>query len=201
MERREAAKGYEANILQSESIMAETTESATNDEARMTDQVSSGNARRGAKPGVRSTVKNKLAEQSEALRGQARSKAREYAEQGKSKATDTLDGVSRFFDETASTVDKQLGPDVGDYVHRAADAVAGFTDALKQKAVEELLDEARDAVRRNPALAIGAAAAVGFVLVRLLKSASPVEETPKPARKSTPPRTGRAPRAHSSNVE
>jgi ElaB/YqjD/DUF883 family membrane-anchored ribosome-binding protein len=200
MERRQPANGYDADLLQSESTMADTTEPATNDEARMTDQATSGNARRGAKPGVRSTVKSKLAEQGDALRGQARTKAREYAEQGKSKATDTLDGVSRFFNETASTVDKQLGSDVGDYVHRAAEAVAGFTDALKQKDVEELLDEARDAVRRNPALAIGAAAAVGFVLVRLLKSATPAEEEQKPVRKSTPTRT-KAPRAHNSNVD
>ena len=44
----------------------------------------------------------------------------------------------------------------------------------------------------HPALAIGAAAAVGFVLVRLLKSAGSGDET---ASDAMPPRTGIAPSA------
>ena len=172
--------------------MADTIDPATNDEVHMTDQAKSGRARSGARSGVRDTVKTKFTEQKEALRGQARTKARDYAEQGKGKAAETLESISRFFDETAATVDKELGPNIGDYVHRAADAVAGFTDTLKDKDVDELLNEAREAVRRNPALAIGAAAAVGFVLVRLLKSAGSGDET---ASDAMPPRTGIAPSA------
>jgi len=167
--------------------MADITETAIN-EVSMTDQPKSPR-KSSARPGVRDTVKAKLTEQRDALRGQVETKAREYAEQGKAKATDTLDGVSRFFDDTAKALDDQLGSDIGEYVHRAAAAVEGFTDTLKQKDVEELLDDAREMVRRNPALAIGAAAAVGFVLVRLLKSASPAAE------EDQPPRTGKVPRA------
>lgn len=176
--------------------MADISETAIEDEVGMTDAASPGRARRTTRASTRDTVKSKLVEQREALKGQAKTKAREYAEQGKVKAADTLDSLTRFFDDTASALDKQLGSDVGDYAHRAAQAVAGFTDALKQKDVEELLDDAREAVRRNPAIAIGAAAAVGFALVRLLKSASPVDE-PAPAARAanTPPRTSKAPRA------
>ena len=176
--------------------MADISETAIEDEVGMTDAASTGRARRTTRPSARDTVKSKLVEQREALKGQAKTKAREYAEQGKVKAADTLDGLTRFFDDTASALDKQLGADVGDYAHRAAQVVAGFTDALKQKDVEELLDDARAAVRPNPAIAIGAAAAVGFALVRLLKSASPVDE-PAPAARAanTPPRTSKAPRA------
>ncbi len=172
--------------------MADTIDPATNDEVHMTDQAKPGRARSGARSGVRDTVKAKFTEQKEALRGQARTKARDYAEQGKGKAAETLEGISRFFDETASAVDKELGPNIGEYVHRAADAVAGFTDTLKDKDVDELLNEAREAVRRNPALAIGAAAAVGFVLVRLLKSAGSGDDR---ANEAMPPRTGIAPSA------
>lgn len=173
--------------------MADTIDPAINDEVHMTDQAKPVRGRSGARSGgVRDTVKAKFAEQKEALRGQARTKARDYAEQGKGKATETLEGISRFFDETAASVDKELGPDIGDYVHRAADAVAGFTDSLKDKDVDELLNDAREAVRRNPALAIGAAAAVGFVLVRLLKSAGSGDEA---ASDATPPHTSIAPSA------
>lgn len=178
--------------------MADDTATVINDGTSMTDQPKSATAaRRGsAKSSVRTSVKSKLTEQRDALRGQAQTKAREYAEQGKTKAADALDGVSRFFDDTAATLDQQFGAELGDYVHRAADAVAGFTETLKQKDVEDLFDDAREAVRRNPALAIGAAAAVGFVLVRLLKSASPAEPE-----KAKPPRTSKAPSAGSIQVD
>lgn len=186
------------DFYKSENTMADISETAIEDEVGMTDAASTGGARRTTRPSARDTVKSKLIEQRDALKGQAKTKAREYAEQGKVKATDTLDSLTRFFDDTAGALDKQLGADVGDYAHRAAQAVAGFTDALKQKDVEELLDDAREAVRRNPAIAIGAAAAVGFALVRLLKSASPAEESAPAARAAnTPPRTGKAPRAKS----
>jgi ElaB/YqjD/DUF883 family membrane-anchored ribosome-binding protein len=183
--------------------MAEATETTLDDGISMSDQTKPRRRTTpagGAKAGLRGAVKDKLAQHGGELRGQAQAKAREYAEQGKSKATETLDGVSRFFDDTARALDSQLGPDLGNYVHRAADAVAGFTDALKQKDVEELLEDARDAVRRNPALAIGAAAAAGFVLMRLIKSASPPETTASRSSASKPPRTGKAPRAGGTDV-
>lgn len=153
--------------------MADDTATAMNDGTSMTGEPGSqgGASSGGSRGGVRETVKAKLAEQGGALRGQAQAKAREYAEQGKTKATDTLDGISRFINETAQSLDEQLGADLGEYVHRAADAVSEFAENLKQKDVDELLGDAREIVRRNPALAVGAAAAAGFVLVRLLKAA------------------------------
>lgn len=180
--------------------MADTTENTIEDEVRMTDTAKPKSTRRTTKSGVRDTVKSRLVEQRDVLKGQAQTKAREYAEQGKAKATDTLDSVSRFFDDTAKALDDQLGTDVGDYVHRAAAAIEGFTDTLKQKDVEELLDNARDLVRRNPAVAIGAAAAVGFVLMRLLKSASPIDESAIDG-DARPPRTSKAPSAKSIRVD
>ncbi len=183
--------------------MADITETTLDDEVSMTNQTTPKSSGAGGR--IRSGVKAKLAEQGDALRGQAQAKALEYAEQGKSKAADTLDGISRFFDDTARTLDDRLGGDIGAYVHRAADAVAGFTDSLKQKDVEALLEDAREAVRRNPALAIGAAAVAGFVLVRLLKSASPTHEpaaSAKPKRKAaTSSRTGKAPSAAAIQVD
>lgn len=158
--------------------MAEATETTLDDGINMSDQTSPrgrSTGPKGGKSGLRSAVKDKLAQQGGELRDQAQAKAREYAEQGRNKATEKLDGVSRFFDDTARALDDQLGPELGGYVHRAADALASFTETLKQKDVNELMDDAREAVRRNPAIAIGAAAAVGFVLMRLIKSAAPQE--------------------------
>ncbi len=48
--------------------------------------------------------------------------------------------------------------------------MSGFADTLRAKDVDELVAEARDFVKKSPAVAIGAAAAVGFVLARMVKS-------------------------------
>jgi ElaB/YqjD/DUF883 family membrane-anchored ribosome-binding protein len=202
MERGGATKGYGSSFTAFwRATMTEATETTFDDGISMSDQAKPRKrATGGAKSGIRGAVKEKLVQHGGELRGQAQAKAREYAEQGKAKATDTLYGVSRFFDDTARALDDQLGSDLGGYVHRAADAVAGFTDALKQKDVEELLGEARDAVRRNPALAIGAAAAAGFVLMRLIKSATPTETAAATKPRASRARTGKTPSADDINV-
>lgn len=119
-----------------------------------------------AQPSVRDTIGRKAEE----LRDQALGKAQDYAEMGKEKATGALDSMARLLDNTAGSIDESLGDTVGGYVHRAADAINEFADSLRDKDVEELLSEARDMVKRHPAIAIGAAAAAGFLIARVLRS-------------------------------
>lgn len=122
-----------------------------------------------------SKVTNAVAEKVDvqSLKAQATEKVRDAASQGKDKASDALDQVSRFVSETADTVDDRLGPQYGSYVRKAGEALDGLNDSLRGKQVDELFDDARDLVRRSPAVAIGAAAAIGFLLVRLVKSGMP----------------------------
>ena len=47
--------------------------------------------------------------------------------------------------------------------------MAGAAKTLDSKDVDQLMTEAPDFVRKSPAVAIGAAAVVGFVLMRLAK--------------------------------
>lgn len=101
---------------------------------------------------------------------QAGEKARTIAEDGKARAGGALDEVSRMMGDAASTVDEKLGPQYGQYARSAADAVAGFSDSLKSKDVEELLNDARDFVRKSPVVAIGITAALGFVIARVVKA-------------------------------
>ena len=49
-------------------------------------------------------------------------------------------------------------------------AVAGFADKLRDKNVDDLIDDTRDFVRKSPGIAIGIAAVAGFALVRLIKT-------------------------------
>ena len=126
-------------------------------------------------------VVEQLRGQATALRDQAGGRVREFAEGGKTRASDALDELSRVVGDTAETIDERLGEEYGEYARKAADAVSSFADTLRRKDVDELYDNVRDTVRKSPALAIGIAAVVGFTLVRLVKSGMP-EETEGEAR-------------------
>ena len=120
-------------------------------------------------------VVEQLRGQATALRDQAGGRVREFAEGGKTRASDALDEIARAVGDTAETIDERLGEEYGEYARKAADAVSGFADTLRRKDVDELYDNVRDAVRKSPGIAIGIAAIVGFTLVRLVKSGMPEE--------------------------
>jgi ElaB/YqjD/DUF883 family membrane-anchored ribosome-binding protein len=121
-------------------------------------------------------VKQQLRDSASSLRDQAGSKAREYAEDGKQRASTALEDFSRVVSEAADSIDERLGEQYGRYARQAADAVSGYADTLRNKPVDELYDDARNLVRKSPAVAIGVAAAVGFALVRLVKAGMPEGE-------------------------
>ena len=99
---------------------------------------------------------------------EAGSKARSLVGDGKDRATAKLGELSQMLNDAADTVDEKLGEQYGKYARDAATRVTGFADSLADKDVEDLLDDARAFVRASPAVAIGTAAAIGFVLARVL---------------------------------
>lgn len=101
---------------------------------------------------------------------QATDKIRTLADTGKHKAGGALDQFSTMLTDAAGQVDEKLGAQYGDYARQAADMVTGFSDSIKNKDVEDLLEDARGFVRQSPAVAIGVAAALGFVVARLAQS-------------------------------
>lgn len=101
---------------------------------------------------------------------QAQDTVRKVANASKDRATDALTELSDMIEEVAKTIDDRVGGNYGDYARKASGTITGVADSLKAKDVDELLDDAREFVRTQPAVAIGAAAAVGFVLTRLIKS-------------------------------
>ncbi len=104
-------------------------------------------------------------------REQAADKARGFAEDGKARASDALTHLSQMLTDAAGQVDEKLGAQYGQYARSAADRVQGFSSAIDQKSVEDLLDDARELVRKSPEVAVGLAAGVGFVLARLIGAA------------------------------
>lgn len=97
-------------------------------------------------------------------------KAKAYAEENKTKANGALDEFAQMINDAAATVDEKVGSQYGQYARTAADTVTGFSESLKSKNVDDLIADATTLVKKSPAIAIGAAAAIGFVLIRLVQS-------------------------------
>jgi ElaB/YqjD/DUF883 family membrane-anchored ribosome-binding protein len=121
------------------------------------------------------------------LARQATDKARDYVAEGKNRAGGALDEVSRLMGDAADTVDDKIGPQYGQYARTAAEGIAGFSESLKAKEVDDLMADAAAFVRKSPAVAIGIAAALGFVVARLIKAGLDTAETV--ADGNTPPKS------------
>jgi ElaB/YqjD/DUF883 family membrane-anchored ribosome-binding protein len=119
---------------------------------------------------VKGTATQSLKDGAAKMTKDATDKARAYAEDGKARVGGVLDELSKMMGDAAGTVDEKVGAQYGQYARSAADAVSGFSESLKSKNVDDIVSDARDFVKKSPAIAIGTAAALGFVLMRLIKS-------------------------------
>jgi ElaB/YqjD/DUF883 family membrane-anchored ribosome-binding protein len=126
------------------------------------------------KPSATQTLKDNVIK----FANDAGEKAKGYAEDGKSRAGTALDELAQMLHDAAGTVDEKVGEQYGQYARSAAEAVSNFSGTLKAKQVDELIDDARDFVKKSPAVAIGTAAAIGFVLARLVKAGLDSAEKP-----------------------
>jgi ElaB/YqjD/DUF883 family membrane-anchored ribosome-binding protein len=111
-----------------------------------------------------------LKDEASKLGTQAADRAREFAGQGKEKATGALDEVAKLFEGAATDVDARLGEEYGKYARSAAQGISNFAESLRGKEVDDLIETATDFVKKSPVIAVGAAAAIGFVMARLIKS-------------------------------
>ena len=115
-------------------------------------------------------VRQQLSDAGGKLQSQAGEKVRGFAEMGIERAGGALDQLAQMLTDAAGQVDGKLGAQYGQYARTAAEQVQGFSASVRDKNVDELLDDARSLVRKSPAVAIGAGAAVGFVVARLIQS-------------------------------
>ena len=101
-------------------------------------------------------------------REQATEKARLFAEDGKTRATSALGQLSEMLNDAAGQGDEKLGEQYGAYAQQAAEKVQGLSSAIDSKTVDDLVDDVRELVKKSPAIAVGVAAGIGFVLARLV---------------------------------
>ena len=104
------------------------------------------------------------------FKAKATDSARAAAERGKDRATEAVSSISKLIRDSAATIDENVGKQYGDYARSAAESVDGFASKIDAKDVDVLVSDASEFVRKSPAVAIGAAAAIGFILARLVRS-------------------------------
>ena len=128
---------------------------------------------------TRDTIKSEATKKAASLKGeattlanQASAKARDAATKGKGKAADAVGNLAKMLEDSAGTVDTKFGKQYGDYARSAAATVAGLASTLDKKDLDELAASTKDMVKKNPAIAVGAATVIGFVLARMLKGGS-----------------------------
>ena len=107
---------------------------------------------------------------------QATDRLRSLADDGKARAGSALDQLSQLLTDAAGQVDDKLGAQYGQYARTAAGQVSGFADTIKNRNVDDLLEDARGLVKASPAVAVGIAAALGFVVARLVQSGADAQD-------------------------
>lgn len=119
---------------------------------------------------VEKEVKASMKDEFTSFKEKAADGARTAADRGKERAADALGGIGKILRESADTIDERVGTQYGEYARKAADAVDGFAGKVDAKDVDDIVEDARQFVRKSPAVAIGAAAAIGFILARVIRS-------------------------------
>ena len=88
----------------------------------------------------------------------------------KDRATGGLGSVAHAVRQTAQPLRDAQQETIAHYVEQAAGQIDRLSDALKRKNVEELAADAQQFARRNPAIFIGSAFALGLIAARFFKS-------------------------------
>jgi len=101
-----------------------------------------------------------------------RDKAAAQLSSQKDRATDGLGSVAQAVRQSTQQLRDQKHDTIAGYVEQAADQIEKFSQRLRDKDVGELLDDAQRLARRQPAVFIGSAFALGVIGARFLKSSS-----------------------------
>lgn len=153
------------------------TEAAKNHFSKAVEEALAGARALGSEAQNRAgEYREKLYEKKDDLTGEAKVRSGEYrekafgfADDGKAKASSALASLGKLITDNAGVLDDKVGVKYGDYARGAAKSVQDAATRLDQKTVDELGEDATEFVRTSPALALGIAAAAGYLLGRVFK--------------------------------
>ena len=103
---------------------------------------------------------------------QATSVAEQRASSTMTQVGDTIEQVARAVRSTAEEL-RNDQPQIAKIADTAAERAEGAAQFLRQHGARDVLDEAQDFARRQPAVVVGAGLALGLLVGRAIKSAGP----------------------------
>ena len=111
---------------------------------------------------------------------------RARADSTRARAADALGSVAQALSHSGQQLrnDNQTVP--GDYVERFGGQIRRASDYLRNTGTDDLVRDAENFARRQPAALIGGALALGFLAARLIKSSQAMDRTPGVFRGTSP---------------
>ena len=117
-----------------------------------------------------SGYRNTMSRDANSLFGKAQNHLLGLAETGKADLVSNVGNVAGLVRELAGQVERiGIEPFAG-YARRTAALVDDLHGSIRDKSVEDLIDDGRDLVRHNPEIAMVTAAIIGFLGARILKA-------------------------------
>jgi len=151
----------------------------------MSDSTSTRSGGSSAGEAIRSTASDAMSAFSDAAQqamGEAKKSASSLASAASERAKDAvqerISGGADLLGHLAAAVRAAArdldpnAPQLAGFAREAAGRIDDFSNEIRDKSVEELIETSSDFARRQPAVLFGAAAACGFLLFRMVKSAS-----------------------------
>lgn len=114
-----------------------------------------------------------LSQQTQQAAGQVAQQAKSTASNQKQNVAQNLSGVSQALQQSGQQLQKQGQGVAAQALDGAAGQVGRFAQYLENTSVEQMVGEVQDLARRDPAIFLGGAFALGFILSRFLKSSPP----------------------------
>jgi hypothetical protein len=131
-----------------------------------------GFERSGAVPG---STRPDAGQPAAGILNQVRQKAASQLNEQKARATDSLGSVADAVRQSTRRLRDQQFDTVAQVVERAADHIERLSVHLRERDLTELVAEARQFARQQPAMFIGSSFAAGLLAARFIKASRPTE--------------------------
>ena len=106
------------------------------------------------------------------LMDRVRSGATAQLSSTKDRATDGLGSLAQAVRQSTQPFRENQQDTIAQYIEKAADQLDRFSSHLRQRDINDIVDDVQRFARRQPAVFIGAAFAAGVVAARFLKSSN-----------------------------
>lgn len=126
-----------------------------------------------------SNTSSTVADTASGLMDRVRERATAQLSTQKDRATDGLGSVAQAVRQSTQHLRENKQDAIAQYVDKAADQIDRLSAQLRNRDVGELVDEVQRFARRQPALFVGTAFALGVIGARFLKSSSDRASRPR----------------------